>query len=107
MWALDDDHLHREFCAELMEELPDGLTGTPAQPAELYQVLRKITEQQVTLLDTMLEKQAADLRSRTAQMRSFWAVTLSAALDQEFVRVDSPTARNLRDLEQTVGFKAD
>ncbi len=106
VWALDDDHLHREFCAELMEELPDGLTGTPAQPAELYQVLRKITEQQVTLLDAMLKKQAADLRSRTAQMRSFWAVTLPAALDQEFVRVDSPTARNLRDLEQTVGFKA-
>ena len=85
-----------------------GSTATPAQPAELYLVHPRSRPQgRSTLLDTMLKKQAADQRSRAAQMRAFWAVTLSAALDQEFVRVDSPTARNLRDLEQTVGFKAD
>lgn len=107
LWALDDDQLHHAFCRKLMDELPSGLNGKPSQPAELYQSLRKITGQQVTLLEKMVESQPPGHRSRTAQMLGFWKVTLSAALDQEFQRVQSPVVPNLRELERAVGFKAD
>ena len=33
-------------------------------------------------------------------MRGFWAVTLPAALDQEFTGLESPVAGNLRELER-------
>ncbi len=29
LWALDDDDIHRQFCAQLMRELPAGLSGRP------------------------------------------------------------------------------
>jgi len=103
LWALDDDQLHREFRTKLVQGLPDGLTGNPSPPAEVYQVLRKIMAQQVSLLDKMLEKQSADQQSRAAQMRGFWAVTLPAALDREFIGVQAPAARNLRELEMQTG----
>jgi hypothetical protein len=35
-------------------------------------------------------------------MRSFWADTLPAALDQEFVHVDAPAGATLRELERVV-----
>jgi len=63
-------------------------------------VLRNLAEGQVELLDDMMKKQVAGQRSRHAQMRSFWAVTLPAALDQEFTGLESPVAPNLRELER-------
>ena len=27
LWALDDDDIHRKFCAQLMREIPAGLGG--------------------------------------------------------------------------------
>jgi len=104
LWALDDDQLHREFCAELMRELPDGLTDRPSPPAELYRKIREITEQQITLLEKRLEKQSAD--TRAAQMLSFWKNTLSAALDLDFAAVASPVEPNLRELEAAAGVQA-
>ena len=49
-----------------------------------------------------LMEQAAHQQSRAAQMRSFWADSLPAALDQEFEQVDSPAAPNLRELQDAV-----
>ena len=100
LWALDDDDLHRRFCGQLMRELPAGLDGRPPLPSELYLVLRDLAEGQIELLDDMMKKQAAGQRSRYAQMRGFWAVTLPAALDQEFTGLESPVAPNLRELER-------
>jgi hypothetical protein len=104
LWALDDDKLHREFCAELMRELPHGLSDRPSPPAKLYRKLREITEHQVTVLEKRLEKQATE--TRTAQMLSFWKVTLPAALDREFTGVASPAERNLRELEEAANIQA-
>jgi hypothetical protein len=102
LWALDDDDLHRLFCGQLMRELPAGLDGRPGPPSLLYLVLRDLVEGQIELLDDMMSKQAADQRSRAAQMRGFWADTLPAALYQYFAGIDSPVASNLRDLERSV-----
>jgi hypothetical protein len=102
LWALDDDDMHRAFCAKLMQEIPAGLRGRPEAPHELYLVVRDLAEGQVELLDDMMKKQVANQQSRAMQMRSFWADTLPAALDQEFLHVDAPAAATLRDLERVV-----
>ena len=64
LWALDDDDIHRRFCAQLMQELPSGLDGRPELPDELYMVVRDIAEGQIELLDDMMKKQAAGQQSR-------------------------------------------
>jgi len=104
LWALDDDDIHRRFCSELLRELPAGVQGSAREPDKLYGVVRNLAASQIALLDDMLEQQGANQQSRTRQMREFWARTLPAALDQEFERVDSPAAANLRALERAVGF---
>jgi hypothetical protein len=102
LWALDDNDMHRAFCAKLMQEVPGGLRGRPTMPHELYLVVTDLAQEQITLLDDMMKKQAAHQKSRAAQMRSFWTDTLPAALSQEFEQVDSPTAPNLRELQDTM-----
>jgi hypothetical protein len=102
LWALDDDDMHRAFSGKLMEEVPAGLRGRPEMPDEPYLVLTRLAEDQVKVLDEMMARQAASQQSRAAQMRSFWAQTLPAALDEQFTHVDSPTAASLRELEQVV-----
>jgi hypothetical protein len=99
LWALDDDDIHQRFCAQLLRELPDGLDGTPQPPGQLYLVVRDLAEGQIEYLDDMMKQQAADQRSRAAQMRGFWADSLPAALDQNFRGMESPIAVNLRRLE--------
>jgi hypothetical protein len=95
LWALDDNDMHRAFCARLMQEVPNGLRGKPEVPDELYLVMTDLAKEQIGLLDGMMQRQAASQQSRAAQMRSFWAVTLPAALNQEFEQVDSPAAASL------------
>jgi hypothetical protein len=102
LWAMDENDMHRAFCAKLMQEIPGGLRGRPEMPHELYLVLTDLAQEQIALLDDMMKKQAANQQSRAAQMRSFWAETLPSALDQEFEHVDSPTAPNLRQLQDAV-----
>ncbi|MGH3236246.1 MAG: hypothetical protein ACRDOH_23910, partial [Streptosporangiaceae bacterium] len=102
LWALDDDEIHRRFCAQLMRELPKGLNDTPAPPHSLYLAIRNLTENQIELLDDRIEKQATGQHSRAAQMRAFWAATLPAALDEKFTGLESPVAINLRDLETII-----
>jgi hypothetical protein len=100
LWALDDDDLHRRFCGQLMRELPAGLDGRPLPPSDLYVVIRDIAEGQIELLDDIMMRQMASQRSRPAQMRGFWTVTLPAALDKAFTGLESPVAPNLRELER-------
>jgi hypothetical protein len=102
LWALDDNDVHRAFCARLMEEVPNGLLGRPEVPDDLYQLVRYLATEQIELLDDMIKKQSAKQQSRAAQMRGFWADTLPAALDQEFTHVDAPIAISLRELEAVV-----
>jgi hypothetical protein len=104
VWALNDDQLHREFCKELMRELPTGLEDRPSPPDGLYRKLREIAEHEITLLEKRLEKQPDE--ARTKQMLSFWKVTLPTALDLYFTGIADPLERNLRELEQTVGIHA-
>src|SRR5260370_20437921 len=99
LWALNDDDIHRRFCAQLMRELPAGLASRPDPPDELYLAGRDLAEGQIEFLDDMMKQQAAGRRSRATQMRDFWAKTLPAALDQEFSGLESPVAVNLRRLE--------
>lgn len=107
LWALDDNDMHRAFCAKLMEEVPIGLGGRPDRPHDLYLEVRNAAEGQIKLLDDMIRKQPANQHSRAMQMRGFWEYTLSAALDQGFVHIDSPVANNLRELEEVVDAGAD
>ena len=102
LWALDDSDIHRHFCAQLMRELPAGLSGRPSRPDRLYEVVRDLAEGQIEILDGMLKEQSANQQSRAVQMRAFWAVTEPNALDQEFEQVESPVAWNLRTLERMV-----
>ena len=95
LWALDDNDLHRRFCAQLMRELPSGLESRPGLPADLYLVVRDLAEGQIECLDDMIKQQAAAQRSRAAQMRSFWAATLPAALDLDFTGLESPIASRI------------
>ena len=92
LWALDDNDMHRAFCAKLMQEVPGGLRGRPEIPHELYLVVTDLAKEQLALLDDMIKKQAANQGSRATQMYSFWANTLPSALNQEFEHMDSSTA---------------
>jgi hypothetical protein len=102
LWALDDNDMHRAFCAKLMQEVPAGLHGKPEMPNELYLVVTDLAKEEATLLENMMRKQSPNQRSRAAQMHSFWAVTLPSALSQEFEHADSPVASNLSELRDTV-----
>jgi hypothetical protein len=102
LWALDDSDIHRQFCGQLMRELPLGISGRPSQHDALYTTIMDIAQGQIELLDDMLKSQGANQQSRAVQMRTFWASTLPAALDQGFTQVEAPVAANLRILEQLV-----
>jgi hypothetical protein len=102
LWALDDNDMHRAFCAKLMQELPAGLRGRLEPPHELYLIVRDLADKQVEVLNDIMSRQAANQQSRAAQMRSFWSDTLPAAVDQPFVHVDSPNAASLSALEHVV-----
>jgi hypothetical protein len=102
LWALDDEDIHRQFCAQLMEELPEGLDSTPSKPDSLYTTVRTMAAAQIAALDTLLKKQSADQRARALQMRAFWAETLPSALELPFTGPESPVGRTLDALELVV-----
>jgi hypothetical protein len=102
LWALDDEEIHRQFCAQLMRERPEGLDSTPAHPHSLYVMIRDMAAGQIEILDGLLKKQSADQRARALQMRAIWADTLPAALDLPFTGLESPVGTNLRALENVV-----
>jgi Tubulin like len=102
LWTFDDLDLHREFCSELMRELPTGLDGRYAHPDSLYLTVRDLAEREISRLDAMMKDLPAGNRGRAAQLRGFWAETLPAALDREFTGMESPPRPNLRQLELAV-----
>ncbi len=102
LWALDDNDLHRRFCAQLMQELPEGVEARPKAPDKLYTQITDLRAGQIELLDEMMKDLGDTQRSRHMQMRGFWTTTLPNALDLEFTGVQAPVATTLRKLEQQV-----
>ena len=105
LWALDDNPLHRAFCEQLMQIVPDGIKNKPVPPANLYRKFREITGREITELKKLLDRQSGEQQSRTRQMLSFWETTLPAALDRNFTGVSAPVERNLRELERAAGME--
>jgi tubulin-like protein len=97
LWALDDDEIHHLFCEQLMRQIPDGLAATPVAPDPLYLTVIDMAAGQIDCLDDMLVQNKA-AGSRVAQMRSFWAETLPAALQLPFETLQSRVASNLDEL---------
>jgi hypothetical protein len=97
LWALDDDEIHHLFCEQLMRQIPDGLDTTPVAPDPLYLTVIDMAAGQIDCLDEMLVRNTA-AGSRVAQMRSFWAETLPAALQLPFETLQSRVASNLDEL---------
>ena len=104
LWALDDDDIHRKFCAQLMREIPAGLGGGELrEPDHLYMVIRELAEGQIEILSEMKKKQGtANQQSRVTQLLGFWEITLPAALNQEFGQLEAPVAASLRALQEVV-----
>ncbi|MEO5878371.1 MAG: tubulin-like doman-containing protein [Streptosporangiaceae bacterium] len=102
LWTFADNaKIRQEFCAQLMREVPDGVSRQPKPPGDLYLLVRDLAEGQIARIDRMVEELHASSKSRALQLRSFWAATLPAALDREFTEVQAVRA-NLRALERTV-----
>ncbi len=100
LWALDGGEVHREFCAVLLTELPDGVTSRPKPPGPLYTQVKNLAAAQIKILDEMIKEDEEGHRSRDTQMRRFWAETLPAALNEEFTGVNGRVAKNLLSLER-------
>ena len=103
LWALDEDDIHSRFSRQLLRQLPDGLDSKPVPPNALYTTVCDLAEGQIDHLTQMMAQQGPAQRSRTAQMLAFWKETLPAALRREFAGLESPVARDLRELEVVAG----
>ncbi|GAA2432432.1 hypothetical protein GCM10010191_53070 [Actinomadura vinacea] len=80
----DDEGIRREFCARLMREVPDGISGNPRPPSELYGRLADLADKEIAYIDEKLAGLHSSALARARQMRDFWAVTLPAARRLEF-----------------------
>ncbi|MFI0370816.1 tubulin-like doman-containing protein [Actinomadura sp. 1N219] len=100
LWTFADNAgIRRDFCAQLMQEAPDGVGSLPKPPGDLYLVLRDMADGQIRRIDEMLTELHSSSRARARQLRDFWARTYPAALDAEFTDVSAVRA-NLRGLER-------
>ncbi|MEV2277069.1 tubulin-like doman-containing protein [Nocardiopsis sp. NPDC049922] len=103
LWAFNgEDAITRQFCAQLMNELPTGVEGRPEDPHEVYQVLRETTDAEAKRLDALVQELHSSHRGRVRQYREFWADLLPAALAMEFHGTAAPLRANLAALEQAV-----
>ena len=98
LWTLDGDEARRLSSARLMRELPFDLDGRCRDPSPLYLTMVSLADSEVARLDDILETLPARNRGRAAQLRSFWAETLPAALNRPFAGADSPIRPTLREL---------
>jgi hypothetical protein len=96
LWTLNEEDIHRQFCAQLMAELPAGLSGGYRQPARLLTTLCGLADGEIKRLDAVITELPANSQGRARQMRQFWAETLPAALDHEFTGLEAPARANLR-----------
>jgi hypothetical protein len=99
LWTLNEEDIHRQFCAQLMRELPDGLEGSYRNPDPLFTTVCGLAEKEIQQLDELIEQLPVSSRGRAQQMRQFWADTLPAALEREFAGLESPARANLRLLQ--------
>jgi hypothetical protein len=106
LWALDDGEIDRQFCAQLMRELPQGLDGPVRRPHALYLAVRDMASAQIKVLDKLIDKQKPNKDTLPTLMRAFWTETLPAALDLPFNVPETTVAGNLRALERVVGLTA-
>jgi Tubulin like len=103
MWTFsDNDEIRRDFCRELMRELPTGLESRPQPPAQLYRVVCDLAKTQIERIDGLSQGLAVSGRERGRQLRDFWAVTLPAALEYEFEGLEAATRPNLSALEHSI-----
>jgi hypothetical protein len=103
MWTFsDNDEIRRDFCRELMRELPAGLDSQPHPPNPLYRVVCDLAKTQIERIDGLSEGLAVTGRERARQLRDFWAVTLPAALEYEFEGLETATRANLSALEHSI-----
>ena len=103
MWTFsDNDEIRRDFCRELMRELPLGLDSRPQPPAQLYRVVCDLAKTQIEQIDALAQGLPATGRERARQLRDFWAATLPAALEYEFQGIEAPTRANLSALEYSI-----
>lgn len=103
LWTIkDDERIRRDVCAQLMSALPQGLESTPRPPGQLYQMFRKIAENQQLVIERMLDELPAGSRALAEARLRFWARTLPAALDLPFRNINNPVRATLRQLEKTV-----
>ena len=103
LWTFsDNDEIRRDFCRELMRELPMGLDSRPQPPAPLYRVVCDLAKIQIELIDTLTQGLSATSRERARQLRDFWAITLPAALDYELEGIEAATRANLSALESSI-----
>jgi hypothetical protein len=100
VWAFDDNaEIRRAFCTQLMREVPEGITGRPREPDELYKIVCGLAGPEIVYIDDNLGDLHSSSQARAEQLRSFWAETLAAARDYEFVDIETPF-KNLSRIEQ-------
>jgi hypothetical protein len=100
-WALlDEGPIIEDFCQQLMQAQPEGLTSTPVPPAALFTTfVNEIAPDQVALLHELAEEYGEAGEVWIGPVRHFWEVTLPGALDLRFPGAARPTRPNLRELE--------
>ena len=103
MWTFsDNDEIRRDFCRELMRELPVGLDSRPQPPSQLYRVFCDLAKTQIERIDGLSHGLATTGRERARQLKAFWAETLPAALEYEFEGLETATRANLNALEYSI-----
>lgn len=100
LWTFaDDERIRPEFCGALMGERPEGLSGRPRQPDDLYLLLCESAEGQIAYLEKKLDDLPSAARARAEQFRDFWALTLPAARKLPFPQDSHANFHSLRELE--------
>ncbi|GGN49402.1 hypothetical protein FHR83_008780 [Actinoplanes campanulatus] len=106
-WTLaDGGEIRLNFCAQLMESMPNGFTGILDDPHPLYWELVGMADRQVKVLTDMRERMPAGARQRCEQLIGFWSRTLPAARQRTFLR-EAPNGNSLIALEITVKNRHD
>ncbi|CAM3951144.1 tubulin-like doman-containing protein [Nocardiopsis rhodophaea] len=107
-WAFSgEDAITRQFCSQLMSELPNGVEDRPSDPHDLYWVIRDMADDEVKRLDNLMKELHSSHQGRALQLRDFWSNTLPAALALEFQGAVAPIRANLRALEQVVSRRSE
>ncbi|GAA2449384.1 tubulin-like doman-containing protein [Streptomyces macrosporus] len=99
-WALlDAGSATKDFCRELMDSLPEGLTTSPREPHALFRTfVERIAPRETERLEKLSEELDEDAREWIEPLLRFWTTTVTGALDLRFprgLRANRPTLRAL------------